>query len=400
MFSKANNIINVFKKETFGLHIFIADKGNYVFYLLHLKKTRSGIRIIKQYEISDKTELQEIIKNSTVSVYISGKGILIKSKGIEISEKQDIFKKIFGNIDSKQFYIQTELDSKIKWIAIARKDLIEDALSELPNSESFIIQVSILPPINKEFITSFVDSDEIFFGQNKLKYNNVLNSIEIFESNLEGCKINDVVINNLFIPALYISTLPINQSKNQDTIKDYSKIKQFKLFELANSIYAYSAIILLLLIIINAVAFSIYFNKVNSQQELLNYNKSVLTQIDNLENLKRKKIDFITKQNVKKNTDYSSIINNIARLTPKDITLTSINVIPTKFKSSKIEIIKNEIQVDGISYNGVGVTEFIQLIKQIDWIKSINLVYYRKNKEDDNSNFQLKIKLEERGNSE
>lgn len=388
-----DNIIKSFKKERYGLHICLKKDKQIEYYLLHIKQSKNSVKILNKFSTTEFDLLKKALtERLPISIYISGNGVLIKKTKEKIETNDDLFKNLFRNIDSDKFYIQSNLQFEYKWIAIIRKDAIQPILREILKLNVFMLGVTIIPPITVESIPLPVSHDEVLFGDKVLIFNNYLTAIEqttqVKEYELLNCSIS-----SRFLPSFFISTFLKDRHLSNYFDSEFSSEKDYKIYQAYNKIIGYSAVLLLILLSLNFATISYYNNQINYQKESLLRSEASLKQINELKNARNKKRRFVETQNVQKGAHHCMYINEISRVVPNNIILNSITISPIRFKSNKLSIDQNSIIIEGVSYDGIGVTEFIKYIKEFSWVESIKLVSYKKNKENSNSIFQLKIDL-------
>ncbi len=393
MLEIVDNIIKSFKKEKYGLHICLKKDKQVDYYLLHIRQSKNSVKILNRFSTTEFDLLKKAItERLPISIYISGNGVLIKKTTEEIETTDDLFKKLFGNIDSDKFYIHSNLQFEYKWIAIIRKEAIQPILREIHKLKVFMFGVTMIPPITVESIPLPISNDEVLFGDKTLIFNNYLTAIEqttqVKEYELLNC-----AISSSFLPSFFISTLLKDGHQSNYFDSEFSSEKDYKVYRAYNKIIGYSLVLLLILLSLNFTTISYYNSQITSQEESLLRSEASLKQINELKNARNKKRKFVETQNVQKDAHHCMYINEISKVVPNSIILNSLTISPIRFKSNKLSIDQNSIIIEGISYDGIGVTEFIKYIKESSWVKSIKLVSYKKNKENSNSIFQLKIDL-------
>lgn len=398
MIKSIDSILNILKNESFGLHVFMNENNQFSYYLIHLIKTKSTYKIIGDQIIIDATKVNGIIKkHSIISIFVSGNGILLKKVNTKIDDLNQTFKQIFGNIDMNNFYVQTNRISENNWIGIVRKDLIEKALSPIISLEFFLLNIEFLPPTFNNYGPDYSSLKHLHFGKQKLFYSGSLESIEIDED-YSDIIINNNNISNDFLPAFYIATQNSVEHKNDELNEKYSNSNEFKSFRYQQYLKAASILLLIVLLSINYFLYSKYYAKVNFQNELLSVNTTTIDQITKLTEISENKRKFIEKEGILNKTNHCFLINTIAKCTPNSIVLTRIDVFPIIIKSGNISLERKLIRINGNSNNGIGVSEFIQNIKKLKTVKSVNIEFFKKMDDDDKySEFQLNIEIQKGG---
>jgi len=393
MLEIVDNIIKSFKKEKYGLQICLKKDKQIEYYLLHIRQSRNGVKILNKFSTTEFDLLKNVLTEKLpISIYISGNGVLIKKTKEKIETNDDLFKNLFGNIDSEKFYFQSNLQFEYKWIAIIRKEAIQPILSEILKLKVFMFDVTILPPITVESIPLLGSHDKVLFGDKALIFNDYLTSIEqttqVKEYNLLNC-----AISSSFLPSFYLSTKLKDRNQSIYFDSEFYSEKDYKAYRAYNKIIGYSLVLLLILLSLNFATISYYNSQIIYQKESLLRSEASLKQINELKNVRNKKRRFVETQNIHNGAHHCKYINEISSAVPNNIILNSITISPIRFKSNKLIIDQNSIIIEGVSYDGIGVTEFIKFIKESSWVESIKLVSYKKNKENSNSIFQLKIDL-------
>src|SRR5690606_29935698 len=147
---------------------------------------------------------------------------------------------------------------------------------------------------------------------------------------------------------------------------------------------------------LNFFVFSYYFDKSNNAKETIALNQ---VNIDNIikarERIRTKeqKVNDLTSQSLSKS---SLNINEISKIVPSSILLTTIDYLPVEKKikdNEAIQFINNTILITGTTIDNEAFTSWVSQIEKYNWVDKVTILSFGKNREN-KTEFELRIETE------
>ncbi|WP_417367191.1 hypothetical protein [Flavobacterium beibuense] len=382
----------IFGKNTIGIEIFSIDNRD-TYALIETSKKKNEI-VISKNQVFDSLEtlLQEKTK-IPVALTINNRQVLQKQvEGTDANDKK-LLHKAFPNINLNDFHYEIIRFKYNSVIAVCRKSYIEELLLSLSDFRIFSISLGINPIAT---IASLDIPDVLFTNNQSVSLEGEFNqgaSSEV-EYNINGLS----VLNKYLIAFCSALTLILKSTGSNGTIAEVNdKIendnKQKVIFEKGIKI---GLIAVLGILVLNFFVFSYYFDKSNNAKETITLNQ---VNIDNIvkarERIKGKeqKVNDLTSQSLSKS---SLNINEISKIVPSSILLTTIDYLPVEKKikdNEAIQFINNTILITGTTIDNEAFTSWVSQIEQYNWVDKVTILSFGKNREN-KTEFELRIETE------
>ncbi|WP_299363519.1 hypothetical protein [Winogradskyella sp.] len=326
--------------------------------------------------------VQKLPKNQHIYLVLNNDKVLTKT--IE-SEQQDGLKlvyKAFPNINLDEFYYEVLSEATKHYVALCRKDYIEDIIKRYSELKVAVIDISLGSALVGS-ISGFIDQNQVYTSNAKVIIESgSVNYIEKTETSSETYHINGLritsqqllsfsgalqtVLNNNDVKTNFLGKA--NELKNE-----YKQIRFFNLFLRSGGLF------ILGLLLINFFFFNHYFNKVDELRQLSEVNQSTKNQIlklDEVVSRKQKMVDDLLKSSGSKSSYYT---NKVIHSLPNSILLNRFNYQPLlkRIKADNaIELKTNIIEVVGESSNSEAFSNWISSLEAEDWVSKIDIIDY------------------------
>ncbi len=186
----------------------------------------------------------------------------------------------------------------------------------------------------------------------------------------------------------------ISRTQNDDELKKNKKEIHYKnQFELITKA---GSILFAIVLMINFILSSYYSYKSDKLNNQIYFIKNKQMELNRLTIDKERKTKFIDISGFL-NTNYISFyINEIATVTPNDITLSMIDALPNESKiinaNQKITINDRMIKVTGVSRKNDAFNTWIDTLQTEEWVEKISITKYEQ-KDSYNTNFEIEMEL-------
>lgn len=387
--------------QVLGIELKIIDQNLYSCRTCLIAKHQSKITIeqIKVVEGALSTVLADLPKRYPVALTLTGKGILYKNIEIDAQTPYDqVVKSAFPAIDTKDFYNQQFNVETHFSVAVIRKQMADELLDKLKLA-GFRVYILSLSGLIAVHILSQLNSygNEIQFDSHlfKLSDGNFLSysAQQPISAEFEF-KIGQELIQQEAIVA-YASAFQLMLHQNILIIHanaahidlDFSnaiataQLKKQALFFL---------FALFGLLLISFMLFT-YYNKENAALAMkVGSQTANADQTDLLKKTSSENITLLKQLNWNGGYNYGFILNEIGQCMPKQLTIQKVLVNNFKTAIEKVEKQPN-IKIFGITDNLTAVNNWIFILKEKPWIKSVKLLKYQEDQEEDNYQFNLAI---------
>ena len=341
---------------------------------------------IKDFKKEDITKLPLVIT-------IEGKGVL--HKFIETSIDKIKLRNIIPNIKEEDFYVNYTPNQIGTWVSIIRKDLVSNILEEKGILIDNIVDL-YLGPTGIQWLTEISDELPCFVGGSELSYKNKqLESIRKSSSgHLKNRKIFgvDLEFNKhlSFIGALVNFSKRNYSHKNETWTKNNNRLKDKKVFQ--NSVKLTLGVLLFVFMgnmVLNQILNSTY----NEKAALALKHSDLVNQALALQEEEELKREFIQKLGLEVNPQFAVFSDEIGETVPQSIQLCKLTVNPLKkiIRKKKLIEFKNEIfEIGGFCKSSQVCNEWVQELRNLNWIKKIELVEFKFNK-DNIGEFKIEV---------
>lgn len=377
-------IISVFFKE---------ESANY--YLMTMNKKGNKVFIKSKNSFSHFEGLiDELNTKDPVLLVIDGKGIL--NKKIDYNNENDVL--WTKNLDYNSIHHLTLKTSSFSFVSFCRKNLADEIIKELNSNKIPLLDFYI--GILQTFITyDFLKKDEIIVNETILKFdqNELFEVLKLKDRNQTyEYEIGDEKISSEFLSS-YAAGLNYFMNVNSLSKSSSDLIKKDEIIykKAFNTIGAGGLIFFFL-----ALLFSYFtINYLNTQNATLNlenvFSNQTYQQILDLEKQKENKLKILNETGTFSSKFHSFYINEFTKSVPVGVTLSRLNLSPLKkeIKSNeRVNFEHNVMLVNGSFIEEGLFNEWIDGLKKADWIKSMEIIYLKKDKKNI-LQFELKINV-------
>jgi Tfp pilus assembly protein PilN len=352
-------------------------------YITTLKRSKKELLVDDFFDDNSiESSASKLPKNQHIHLVLNNNRVL--TKAIE-SEQQDSLKlvyKAFPNINLDEFYFEVLSQESNHFIALCRKDYVDDIIKKYSELKLSVIDVSLGNTLVCN-ISGFIESESIYSSNAKITIEeNSVTQIEKTDTPSQSYGINGLNIKSeqllSFSGALqtYLNTDGTlgNLSERKSTLKeDFKQTRFFNLFLKTGGLF------ILGLLLINFFLFNHYFNRVGDLRQLSQVNQSTknsVLKLDEMVSKKQKMVDDLLKSSGSKSSYYA---NEIILSLPNSILLNSFGYQPLlkRIKENKdIELKENTVVIEGASNDSEAFSNWISNLESKDWISKVDILDY------------------------
>jgi Tfp pilus assembly protein PilN len=327
-------------------------------------KAKNNIEALKEHEITNDTDeiFSLIEKKIPCSLIIKGKGILIREGEIDPDVSLDqLLVRSLPNADPNDYYLSeiSSAESTIKF-SIARKTIIDGILQGFKEKQVAVINLFIgaSPSTDKELLNINEDCSELIMTANAIL-------------------LKQISLNDIAVPLV---------------IDQYQEYRYGRIFKLSGTALLVCCLIALL---INFLLFD-HFNKkyasLSAQAGVVNTKHG---EIKKLQHQLQQKQNLLNKSGLGDVSRVSLYIDQIASTVPTKLKLSKVTANPEKkgLRSSDLDFDKARIDITGITPNGEVLNYWINKLRELQWIKNIEISEYDLEAKSQYAGFILQLQL-------
>ncbi|MEP0266054.1 hypothetical protein [Dokdonia sp.] len=331
--------------------------------------------------------------------------ILLNFEGDPIASRHTTYqegyiKKILFRADLQDFYIYEMIQDTDVFVSYTRKNMIDPILEDFTQADFQVIRYTlgpfvvknILPYIEEEVSVITTGCSEVTLSRKQITSFNKSQDIKetIYTVLNESISHQHLTALSLFIEEKINASYVIG---SEAIIKKNREDSYYKKIFKKGGVIAILFIICSLLIghILKTRTSKAFFEK----QSEISYLQQSQATIDKLIEDKKNKEYILTHSGFNRNAMFTEYISGITNSVPSEIVLISLEVQPPEKKvkpNEKIDLDFNLIKISGISNDDTAVDTWIDALKEMSWIKRIEVTDYERNRSLDGS-FELTVEI-------
>lgn len=374
--------------------------------LVILKRKGQQVFIEKSVAVESLDDLsKQLPKDIPIRLALTGKGILHRRIAADpAADSRSFLAKALPNASPNDFYMQVAPASRDElWISLVRKNTADEILTQLNEKQFSVLSISlgttalvhILPLLDQEKTEINCGNHFIQFEDGKISE---LQYVEN-ENRFADFPIGGQNLENEMLPAFsfaFQQLIPLEkriQAETEILIHSEADFFQKRLFKTGSLALLLSALLILL---VNFLYFSSYREKRNELEGKVQIDGGALHEVNSLENQVKARRDFLEQAGLLHKSHYAFLADQLAAELPEEIQLTKMNFSPRlKFaEEDTIGFRPGEIEIAGRCSQTVVLNQWIQEMKNKNWIRSANLKSYVQDKSMLQGAFELKLETE------
>ncbi len=368
---------------------------------ISIKKEGSGIETIDALN-------QHIGKNKNipfnatppVCLTISGKQVLIKKVTIE-QEATDatILQKALPGSNLHQFYFQKYWSNNHCWIAVIKKEILDEILQQLATSGFNCISVTLGPfpvlSLMEPQATLQLPNYTLTSDDNNVTISAQHNNVGM-DLNLDGTSIPFQSITSFAGAFSYYSKNaqlePIQHPLVDKTLQEV----KFYIYQVA--LLRLFFVLVLFMALTNYFLNQSYQSAYSDLQEITSDQQAKYQLYEQKQGELNQRINILKTTGVSSYNNYAQYADQIAYLVPASVELLVLNigVIEKKVKEGEqLNIDSHQIYIKGIAKESLALNEFILKLEQEEWVAESAILNYSKADREYPGLFEIKILLNE-----
>ena len=392
--------------EVSGVNMMIAANGDLSIQVCVVKAKGNQLEIAKKIVgLSSLRQLKEALPVKVpVALNLVGKGILVKQiEGVEEINANN-FGRVLPNAKAEDFFMQQFVAGGYSYISLIRTSEAERWLEALATLGIEVLSLSLGPFVIQHVLPqlNFYGESIVFDGHliqrddqaNWISYRHVANEGATFPIKLETEKLDE----KLVIPyatafqMILATDLPLIHAKLDSLNTKLKSVLAERKITIISMITLSSLFILLLFNFLLFTHFSTGNNKL-----ALKVGRSLknVTDVDRLNADIKHKEALLDTLGWDGRINQSVYIDRIAQLLPPEVAWQEIAVNPVDLSRQKeernIKFLNRKIEVGGYSQKIMLVNEWIGRIKSLGWVKSVHLLNYSYDNEQNTGKFTIII---------
>lgn len=382
---------------------YIANEQGCSIYYAVLQNKKNALQLTEKGHVNTVTDVTAVIAKQKAPVVISvnGKGVILKKiifSENDSLELNNLVRQHLPSITIADFYIQFYKNTNnTGYLAICRKELLDDLLKQFTSVKTEIVNVFIGPLVTNSLAGLTASYNRISSSMFQLNLvNGEVNEVVPAAAEAEP----DLVFDQVKVPSSYLVafaagfsylTLQHNyDSDNSELTHLYSKHLE------SNKIKYMVAVMVIIIFVVSGVNSFFFFQKFEENTKLeveLNLYESKNSQITQLLENYQKKKNLIEQTGIFENKKISVYADKLASTLPPEILLRELYFNPENEteEDSLVSFQNNELIIKGNCNKSLLLNEWVNVLKSQSFVKTINLESFIYNSEGHLPNFVLKL---------
>ncbi len=345
--------------------------------------------------------IKSYIGDQAVYLIVEGKGILLKN--IKPEADKPLIKQIIPTAGENEFIIDTYPGVDKTYVALARKELLDEITQELERSGINVICLAIGPYRTVNLIKYFDNlADEIRFGNNYFHFSKPDHMISVFEKTEEPFNgkliIDSREVENSTLPALSVA---MEYFVEEDSECYHEEIKQGKSEYLARILFRKAGVALLvvvfLVLLVNTMFYLHYSDKKQYFENQLLGNRELKSKLDSLQKELEWKEKFMQGSGMMNRSKMAFYADRIAGTVTGDIVLEKleINPVTSKIRSNKEIVLRPDIIIiEGLAQSSSHLNNWINRLKELTWVNKVEILNYLQDADASSGFFSIELGID------
>lgn len=358
--------------KMFGLSIKIDGNNITGFNLVLAQIKRVNVEIIDSWDFDNAgfDKISSVFsaheKGIPIALNITGPKILVRELN---REEKESFDKQFKN---ESFWIDTLLVGENYLCSVIRTDLLRELTTKLSSPVNRLVNVSLLGFSLSE-LAPYIEDYPIQLGSILFQDDKTIKYVDLDETNqsLLGIDSKDLISFSAILRA-------VNSDNNSQPKYISEGAQEFWEKKKTNKVLKYFGLSILGILLVNYFVFDYYYAKNQQIQQFISLSQPLIDEYAQLSSSFELRKEYVQINQLNKASKLSFYADDIARLLPPGITLTTMEVFPvTKQKrSGKFQVKDQIIQVNGYLNKGSLFDVWTKALNKCNWVKQVNVHEY------------------------
>lgn len=366
--------------------------------LLQLQERKGELVPVEKGIFKNQEELITKIKGQKhCFLILNDEQVLTQKVDFTSESEKKLVRSAFSNIDLEQFYYQVIQGATYSFVAIIRKEKVNQIIENYQKSGIAVIDFS-LGNLTIQNLTNIYKDSLITTTNGVVEFN----EDSIYEISKEKTSDKEYSINGLNISNKEVLSLAgiigyYAEKKSSSLSQElYRNFFQKRFFDLG---LKFGLGFLLIVLLLNFFAFNHYRNEVGNLSGDLLMTTNLKKQLNQLQKQVSQKKQLIQNVYSKKPVNLTQYFDEIGASLPATSLLSQIYYQPKEGiqrKDKQLNFKKNKIIVKGISKEDIAFSNWITELEQMSWVKGVLINGYGKGKKaSKTSDFEIIIELNE-----
>lgn len=401
-------------KSIIGLEVSLDSANSYI--ITRVQKQNNVVTIEYSKEYSSLEEVNQYTngyKNSPISLLLSAKGVLIKSilnpdKAKDLLTDQEI-RGAFPSYTKEEYYISQFKGAQHIWLAIVKRSLLDDLLSELEQRAIKPIQVFIGPFLFSNILQQLnVYSETYVFAKHHIEIDSHGNWQDYHFSsahiNKFKLKVGDRLIKQEYLPSYaaafstlmhdYLANVSLELSQVAFLFTEEKEKIKFRI----HGILLLSTLFILLLF--NMILFNTFYQKNQQLQSNLNSQSISDKQYEEINKLNADNETLIRKLGWNGGLSQAILLERIG-LSLQDFPTISLSkiavnpIIEQKIAQQTIENndYRNTIRISGHALSLEGLHAWLKSLNKQEWINNVHISKFGKSEGYEETDYLFNLEI-------
>lgn len=382
-----------------GLEVLFDQDMHTTVNLVILKKTKGRVHILHAYEgLSIGEAKQHLVPGMPVHLVINGKGIVHKPiPQTDVGNQDTLFEKILPNAETDKFYFQLKPGAVLNIASVVRKEQVDHLLNEL---SPVPVITCYAGPFITEVAADFFDTDPVIIQAAGFELNFSAGLLTDFKRTDDQSpaetpvKIGDEYLAGNLLVA-YSAALDyyydLGDSLRIERIglaeKEFHAQRKLKMNIAVLGIASF------LILLVNFICFSYFFEKNKELEAGLNAGVIQLSYLDSLRAEYRHKKEFLSDNGLLGSSRVSFYADDLAHNMPGSITLSRLMIFPPLKKTEQDALLYESgiIRLTGECGSTIVLNDWIKMLQAKEWVSGVSVLNVVQDRDEKMITFNLQL---------
>lgn len=388
--------------EAIGLELRFQQDGSYTLALLHLKKEKDLLEVVKYVSDCGTIEhcMPHIPAGMPVLLAFAGKGIICKKVSVPEAGIEAAVATLVPNAQLEEFAYDTFIDGGQAYVALVRKAKLEPILQKLLQLKVAVVGLTLefMPLLRFQALLGLEQMEMNVQGYKIMYADNAISDFALSAAAADDLKVGTAyiqapqVLPYVVAFGAILSPLEHINSNVSEVGELHAEFLEKKLFKTS---WVSALVILLLILVVNALVFTGQFSKNENlkQQSYQFKGKNDDLKKEELALLEKEK--FLEQNGWLHKSTLSFMCDKLAATVPSSISLRDLSINPIYVEQGSVNkktyFLDKKLNIRGKCYKSSDLSNWIQILKNLNWISDVQMVDYLHDHNHNSAVFNLEI---------
>jgi hypothetical protein len=360
---------------------------------------------VKQIGLTSVDQIKDYVDLDTqLHFIISGKGILNKLLPSPTDgEDEDAINNVIPNANPDDFYIQVVRSGANRFLSVIRREILDSILDRLNQAGHFILQMELSPIATyPELVLLQPEVSEIYFAGHSLTFSQgILQHYQYAasEKNEKKLPLGEEELEEQLITSFLAAFKFVSNTDSHGFLSERIALQKQEWIQkrMYKKLIVVVPLFFVIVLFVNFIFYQKYFSESNQLQSRNALAQRLIKKQESLQHDIQLKEEFMLKFGWSSKARNSYLIDRLAATVQGNIQLLELSVNPLEEKQTKKEkypvFASGKIKATGLCSNPTRLSEWIKMMKALDWVNDVSIQQYGLSENNSMGNFFVSIEV-------